>query len=58
MERDNGRGSLLLLGFFAFCFVCPVQALLNSTPQRLARDPLSTLQQEEAQEGQDREGQT
>jgi hypothetical protein len=35
------RGSrlrLLLLDFFAFCFVHPSQTLLNSTPQLLAGD--------------------
>ena len=29
---------LLLLDFLAFCFMHPAQALLNSTPQFIARD--------------------
>jgi hypothetical protein len=35
---------LLLLDFPAFCFVHPAQALLNSTPQLLARDRRAVAQ--------------
>jgi hypothetical protein len=35
---------ILLLDFLAFCFVHPAQALLNSTPQLLARDRRAVAQ--------------
>jgi len=34
----------LLLDFLAFCFVHPARALLNSTPQLLARDRRAVAQ--------------
>jgi hypothetical protein len=36
--KGNHGVRLLLLDFLVFCFVYPAQALLNSTPQLLARD--------------------
>ena len=35
---------LLLLDFLTFCFVRPAQALLNSTPQLLARERRAVAQ--------------
>ena len=40
----KSRVRLLLLDFLAFCFVHPAQALLNSTPQLLARDRRAVAQ--------------
>ena len=38
MDLDTLQGRILLLDFLAFCFMHPAQALLNSTPQFIARD--------------------
>src|SRR5258708_33157370 len=38
LDIPSGMFRLLLLDFLAFCFMHPAQALLNSTPQFIARD--------------------
>jgi hypothetical protein len=43
-QREKSRIRLLLLDFLAFCFVPSAQALLNSTPQLLARDRRAVAQ--------------
>ena len=42
--RKKSKSRLLLLDFLAVCCVHPAQALLNSTPQLLARDRCAVAQ--------------
>jgi hypothetical protein len=44
LHGEEIKGQIFTLDFLSFCFVHPAQAVLNSTPQPLARDRRAVAQ--------------